>query len=178
MQPIRKSTHSTVTERSPLFVVDPPRPNKEDESPMFQTTNARFSVYGSTTKAPERPSRTFNIDFDQPYPTRIEAHAIANPPPTTVYPPPPSLHSHEHQSLAHDFGWDSTRAYIVQEEQLRDRTRKVSFRTRQPPQTRLESLGSSHTWLVLLLPAFIALLALFLHPTCLTSTGNCNCNCL
>ena len=165
MKSNRKNTHSTVTERSPLFVVDPPRPNKEDESPMFQATNARFAVYGGTSTKSERPSRTFNIDFDQPYPTRIESHhAYANPSTTRVYqPPPPSPHESQ---------WESTPAYIVQEEQLRDRMRKVSFRTRQPPQTRLESLGSSHTWLVLLLPALMALLALFLHPSCLTSTGN------
>ena len=167
MKPSRKNTHSTISERSPLFVVDPPRSNKEDESPMFQATNPRFSVYGGTSSKTEdqRPSRTFNIDFDEPYPTRIE-HAVSNPPPTTrVHQPssfPPDVPS------SHDFGWESSRAYLVEEEHLR---RKVSFRTRQPPQTRLESLGSSHTWLVLLLPALMALLALCLHPTCLTSTG-------
>ena len=41
---------------------------------------------------------------------------------------------------------------------------QVTRRTRHPPQTRLESLGSSHTWIVLLFPAMLAFAFLVIHP--------------
>ena len=42
-----------------------------------------------------------------------------------------------------------------------------SVRTRQSPQTRLETLGSNHTWILLLLPAITAILVILLHPYCI-----------
>lgn len=49
-------------------------------------------------------------------------------------------------------------------------TSSVSVRTRQPPQTQLESLGSTHTWILLFLPALSAIAVLFFHPNCVSST--------
>ena len=46
----------------------------------------------------------------------------------------------------------------------------LSVRTRQPPQTRLESLGSTHTWILLFLPSLSAILVLFIHPYCVSTT--------
>jgi hypothetical protein len=52
-----------------------------------------------------------------------------------------------------------------------------SIRTRQPPQTKLESLGSTSTWRILLLPAITLAFALFLHPPCIDTVelkfGSC-----
>jgi hypothetical protein len=49
-------------------------------------------------------------------------------------------------------------------------SRGLSVRTRQPPQTRLESLGSTHTWILLFLPSLSAILVLFIHPYCVSTT--------
>jgi hypothetical protein len=49
-------------------------------------------------------------------------------------------------------------------------SRGISVRTRQPPQTRLESLGSTHTWILLFLPSLSAILVLFIHPYCVSTT--------
>ena len=57
-------------------------------------------------------------------------------------------------------------------------TSSVSVRTRQPPQTQLESLGSTHTWILLFLPALSAVAVLFFHPNCVSSTYLTSASCV
>lgn len=56
-------------------------------------------------------------------------------------------------------------------------TSSPSIRTRQPPQTKLESLGSTSTWRILLLPAITLAFTLLFHPSCIKTTefkfGSC-----
>jgi hypothetical protein len=57
-------------------------------------------------------------------------------------------------------------------------TSSVSVRTRQPPQTQLESLGSTHTWILLFLPALSAIAVLFFHPNCVSSSYLTSASCV
>lgn len=57
-------------------------------------------------------------------------------------------------------------------------TSSVSVRTRQQPQTQLESLGSTQTWILLLLPALSAIAVLFFHPNCVSSRDLTSASCV
>ena len=167
------------SEISPLFRKYAPQQVKQ--SPLFTD---RVSKYGTTSGSKDRsdvsqetprkrlslskatfpfPALKYNrrsVDFDQ-----VSLHSV----------PSVSNRFLDTRSKPDATSYSDARQDDIA---IEENTYCSSVRTRQSPQTRLESLGSNHTWILLLLPAITAILVALLHPNCIDtvelSSGSCS----
>ena len=167
-------------EKSPLFRVDGPREVKQ--SPMFADEGT--SKYGSAVCAVNDDGRKYNPRMK----LSVSAASLRMPAvsfrrsDSQTTPVTSSAVQPVDRCIGMQINHESLRE-AVQDEQFmvsESITPAISMpilRNRQPPQTRLESLGSTHTWILLLLPAISAVIVLFLHPYCVSTTefsaGSC-----
>ena len=169
------SSSARYDEKSPLFRVDGPREVKQ--SPMFADEST--SKYGSAVCATNDDSREYNPRM------RLSVSAASLRMPAVSFRRNGSQTASVTSSAVQpvdkficdniQIGHESLREAVQEEgfilpESITPAIVAPILRNRQPPQTRLESLGSTHTWILLLLPAISAVIVLFLHPYCVSTT--------
>lgn len=172
---------SLYTENSPLFREYGPCEVKE--SPIFLQQG--ISKYGSASRLMDHGTRRLIPSKNQSGPVASFAF------PSLSQRKPAA--TKQYRFTSDNAGIGARRAHSViqnpycdasNDEGFHDRdntcteTSSVSVRTRQQPQTQLESLGSTQTWILLLLPALSAIAVLFFHPNCVSSRDLTSASCV